>query len=239
MKTVVLICALFIVCALGGCASQSALEELKENQEEILKSQKAIMASLTILRRNLQNAPTRSGGRQIDYNKVHDIPIDSAPFKGNVDAPVTIVEFSDFQCPYCARLQPTLRQVLIEYPEEVKLVFKHFPLSSHKQARNAVKAAEAAREQGKFWEMHDLIFANFSSLTESSFTTFADQLDLDAGQFEADYTSKKYEELVELDLDAGRSSGVTGTPSLFMNGKRMQKRSFADFKAAIEALLKQ
>jgi protein-disulfide isomerase len=237
MRNVVLLWALLAIIGLSGCASQSALEELKANQQEILKSQKAILASLTIMRRIQQNLAARSGGAQIDYNKVHDIPIDSSPFKGKADAPVTIVEFSDFQCPHCSRLQPVLKQVLDEYPNEVKLVFKHYPLSTHKLARHAVRAAEAAREQGKFWEMHDLIFANSSSLTESSFTGFAEELNLDTERFIADYNSKKYEELLEYDLDAGRRSGVTGTPSLYMNGKRMQRRSFADFKAAIDRLL--
>ena len=96
MRNVVLLWALPVIIGLSGCASQSALEELKANQQEILKSQKTILASLTILRRNQQNLTARSGGRQIDYDKVHDIPIDSSPFKGNADAPVTIVEISDF-----------------------------------------------------------------------------------------------------------------------------------------------
>ncbi|MEF9438462.1 MAG: DsbA family protein, partial [Candidatus Mariimomonas ferrooxydans] len=80
-----------------------------------------------------------------------------------------MVEFSDFQCPYCVGLQPTLKKVLEAYPEEVKLVYKHFPLAFHAQARNAAKASQAAEEQGKFWEMHDLIFENYNTLTEEKF----------------------------------------------------------------------
>ncbi|KPK36009.1 MAG: hypothetical protein AMK70_03840, partial [Nitrospira bacterium SG8_35_1] len=152
--------------------------------------------------------------------------------------PITITEFSDFQCPYCSRLQPTLSDVLKAYPEDVKLVFKDFPLSFHKQARNAAKAARAAGEQGKYWEMHDLIFADFNKLTDNSYKEYATKLGLDVNKFTADFSSNKYDALIQQDIALGRQAGVTGTPSLFLNGKRMQRRSLEDFKEAIDAELK-
>jgi protein-disulfide isomerase len=184
-------------------------------------------------------APAAAPSRPtIDYNKVHNLPIGSSPIKGDKNAPVTIVEFSDFQCPYCSRLQPTLVQVLEAYPKDVKLVFKDFPLSFHKQAKNAAKAARAAGEQGKYWEMHDLIFEKFSTVNEEMFKEFAGKLTLDMNKFNADYSSTKYDQLIQQDINMGRTAGVTGTPSLFLNGKRMQRRSLDDFKAAIDAIIK-
>jgi protein-disulfide isomerase len=184
-------------------------------------------------------APAAAPSRPtIDYNKVHNLSIGSSPIKGDKNAPVTIVEFSDFQCPYCSRLQPTLVQVLEAYPKDVKLVFKDFPLSFHKQAKNAAKAARAAGEQGKYWEMHDLIFEKFSTVNEEMFKEFAGKLTLDMNKFNADYSSTKYDQLIQQDINMGRTAGVTGTPSLFLNGKRMQRRSLDDFKAAIDAIIK-
>lgn len=174
----------------------------------------------------------------IDFNKVHNLPFGSSPIKGKKEARVTVVEFSDYQCPYCSRLQPTLKQVLEAYPNDVKLVFKDFPLSFHKQAINAAKAARAAGEQGKYWEMHDLLFENFSQLNDSSYKEFAAKLKLDETRFMADFQSNKYDNLIQQDIILGQSAEVGGTPTLFLNGKRMQGRSFDDFKTAIEGYLK-
>ena len=124
------------------------------------------------------------------------------------------------------------------YPNDVKLVYKDFPLSFHPNAMPAAKAAHAAGEQGKYWEMHDLIFENFNKLNNDIYKQFATQLKLDMAKFEADFKSNKYDKLIQDSINLGRNSGVTGTPTLFMNGKRMQRRSFEDFKAGIEEILK-
>ena len=129
--------------------------------------------------------------------------------------------------------------MLKAYPNEVKFVYKDFPLSFHKQAKNAAKAARAAGEQGKFWEMHDLIFEKYNLLTEEMFKEFATKLNLDVNRFIADFNSNKYDQLIQQDINLGRQSGVSGTPTLYMNGKRMQRRSFDDFKQSIDAILKQ
>jgi len=218
---------------LSGCVDKKQLDRIEQNQTDIL-------AKLKIVEEKIGKVPAAAASRRptIDYNKVHNLPIGSSAIKGNKDANVTIVEFSDFQCPYCARLQPTLRDVLKAYPNDVKLVFKDFPLSFHKQAKNAAKAARAAGEQGKYWEMHDLIFENFSKVNEKMFKDFATKLNLDMTKFLADFNGTKYDALIKQDINLGRQAGVTGTPSLFMNGKRMQRRSFDDFKEQIEANLK-
>jgi protein-disulfide isomerase len=223
---------------ISGCSDKASLKDIKDTQTEILKTQRDILTKLTTLESNVKNVQARPKRPAIDYNKVHAIPVGKSAIKGKVSAPVTIVEFSDFQCPYCARLQPTLKEVLKAYPEEVRLVYKHYPLSFHKQARNAAKATEAAREQGKFWEMHDLIFENFNKLTENMFSEFAQKLGLDSAKFKADYASNKYDNQIQADISIARNVSVTGTPTLFMNGKRMQRRSTEDFKEAIDKILK-
>jgi len=221
----------FILCIPLTRADSSDKETLKQ----ILNTQQEILKRLDALEKRLS---TPQAQPSVDYNKIYEIPVGNSPVKGNKDASVTIVEFSDFQCPYCARLQPTLRNVLNAYPKDVRLVFKHYPLPFHPQARNAAKASMAAGEQGKFWEMHDMIFENFNQLTEEKFSEFAQKLGLDVKKFQADYNSNKYEQLIHEDMNKARDVNVTGTPTIFINGKRMMQRSFNDFKDAIDNILK-
>lgn len=220
---------LFFLFIITGCTNEETLNEIRNTQKEIL-------AKITDIEKKI-STPTPQRRPTIDYNKAHNIPVGSSAVKGNKNAPVTIVEFSDFQCPYCARLQPTLNEVLKAYPKEVKLVFKHYPLSFHKQARNAAKASLAAGEQGKFWDMHDIIFENYNKLSDESFKEFAAKIGLDVNKFLADYNSNKYEQQIQQDINIARSVSVTGTPTLFINGKRMMRRSFNDFKEAIDKIL--
>jgi len=216
---------------------QNMQTDMRNTLSDIQNTQKAILTKLSELEKK-SAAPAPAGRPAIDLNRVYKLPVDHSPIKGVKNAPVTIVEFSDFQCPYCANLQPTLRDVLNAYPKEVRLVFKFYPLPFHPQAMNAAKAAEAAREQGKFWEMHDIIFQNFNKLTEQSFKDFAHQLGLDMEKFSADFASNKYDEKIQKDMLLARSSDVSGTPTLFINGKRMRSRGFNDFKQAIDGILK-
>ena len=216
-----------------GCTTDKKFGEIEKNQKEIL-------AKLTMIEGNQEKllAGVKPGKPSVDVNKVHEIPIGNSPVKGDVKATVTIYEFSDFQCPYCSKLQPTLREVLDAYPGKVKLVFKNFPLSFHKQAMNAAKASLAAGEQGKYWEMHDKIFEKYNKLTEESFAEFAKGLGLDTNKFAADYGSNKYEGQIQQDMQIAAKVGVRGTPTLFVNGKLQQGRSFNDFKRTIDGLLK-
>lgn len=207
---------------------------------EIQNTQKAIIAKLADIEKKVAASAIAApqGRPAIDYNKVYNLPVAHSVPKGNKNAPVTIVEFSDFQCPYCAQLEPTLKDVLNAYPKEVKLVFKHYPLPFHNYAMLAAKASEAAKEQGKFWEMHDLIFQNLGQITEQSLKDFASQLGLNVEKFSADLASNKYDQIIQQDMALARSSDVTGTPTLFINGKRMQQRSFEVFKQTIDTILK-
>jgi protein-disulfide isomerase len=184
-------------------------------------------------------APNRQAGRTgPDPEKVYEVDTASSPAKGPEDAAVTLVAFSDFQCPFCARVTPTLAQVDEEYGSEVRIVFKHLPLSMHPKAPAAHAAAEAARLQGKFWEMHDLIFANQREMSEEKYVEYAGEIGLDVERFRRDVASPAVIAAVERDKQEAEALGVTGTPSFFVNGKFMSgAQPLSEFKARIEAEL--
>ena len=147
------------------------------------------------------------------------ITTEGSPTKGPKDAPVTIVEFSDLQCPYCALETSVLRDLLAEYPGQIQLIFKHFPLDIHPQSQMAHRAALAAARQGKFWEMHDLLFANQKNLNRDAVLRAALQLGLDLARFEKDQEDPQSQAIIDRDLKEGTRLGVSGTPSFFINGK--------------------
>ena len=137
---------------------------------------------------------------------------------GPENAPVTIVEFSDFQCPYCSRVVPTLKELVARYPEEVRVVFRHLPLDFHAQARGAAQASICAGQQDKFWEYHDLLFANQKAMGRDQLSSFATGLGLDTELFEACMAAPETDALVAADLEAAERLGATGTPAFFING---------------------
>ncbi len=160
--------------------------------------------------------------------------------RGPEDAAVTIVEFSDFQCPYCARFQEeTLPQILSEYGDQVRFVYRDFPLTSlHANALKAAEASECADDQGKYWEYHDLLFQNQTALDDESLKGYAASLELDAATFDDCLASGKYTQEVAKDLQDGTEAGVQGTPSFFVNGMPIRgAQPYQAFQAAIEAAL--
>jgi len=154
-----------------------------------------------------------------DPNQRYSIDVAGAPRKGNAKAAVTIVEFSDFQCPFCARVEPTLDQIEKAYGDKVQVVFKHLPLRIHPKAPAAHAAAEAAHQQGKFWEMHDLIFSHQNEMSPETYEKYAQQIGLDVDRFRKDVASPKVRERVQSDSDQAAKLGVTGTPAFFVNGR--------------------
>jgi protein-disulfide isomerase len=149
-----------------------------------------------------------------------EVPVDGAPVRGAADAPVTLVEFSDFHCPFCKQVQATLKQLLERYPAKVRLVYRDFPLDSlHPQARRAAEAARCAQDQGKFWEYHDLLFAGPTSASPEDLERFAGQVGLDTAAFESCLSRGVHRVAVQRDLDEGARLGVTGTPAFFINGR--------------------
>jgi protein-disulfide isomerase len=164
--------------------------------------------------------------------------VTGAPARGAASALVTIVAFSDLQCPFCAAANPTLSDVMNRYAGRVKLVFKHFPLDMHVNAPLAHRAALAAGEQGKFWEMHDALFANQRMATRQGVVELAGRLKLDLPRFEGDLVSERFTAIIERDKAEGSLLGVDGTPTFFIEGARLVgARSAAEFAAAIDRQL--
>ena len=142
------------------------------------------------------------------------------PVLGNASAAVTLVEFSDFQCPFCAAVMPTLKRVQETYGDQVRIVWKDFPLTAiHPQAFGAAQAGQCAQEQGKFWELHDRLFANQQALQPESLKTHAAAAGLDAPAFNECLDSAKYAGHVQAQMDVGTSLGVASTPTVFVNGR--------------------
>lgn len=169
---------------------------------------------------------------------VFQISTDDQPTKGNPNASVTIVEFTDFQCPSCAQQHPVLERIVSEFGDRVQLVVRDFPLSQHVNARMAAEAAEAAREQGKYWEYVSLLFRNQSALEVEKLGLYASELGLDRARFDAALSSGKFAEKVQRDVLDGQRLGVGGTPTFYINGKRVSDRSYESLKATVEAALK-
>jgi len=148
-----------------------------------------------------------------------EIPTAGAPETGPHDAPITLVEFSDFQCPYCTLATPELQAVLKAYPTQVRLFFKQFPLDMHSQAALAAAAAVAAQKQGKFWPMHDALFASHNDLRRPTILALASAVGLEIKRFETDLDSPEIRKAVARDLEDGSNSGVMSTPTLFIDGQ--------------------
>jgi protein-disulfide isomerase len=169
-----------------------------------------------------------------DPGRRYSVDTSGAPSRGAANAKIAIVEFSDFQCPFCGRVTPTLEQILENYGDDVRVVFKHLPLRIHPKAPAAHAAAEAAHRQGKFWEMHDLIFANQSQMSEAKYVEYAQQIGLDVERFKRDMASDEVKAKVDADVAEASRLGVTGTPGFFVNGRFL---SGAQPYAAFEALI--
>lgn len=167
------------------------------------------------------------------------IAIDDQPWTGAANPRVTIVEFTDYECPSCGRTAPVLEEVIKEYADKVKLVVRDFPLDMHAHAFKAALAAEAAREQGKYWEYAAILFKNQTALEVGNLKEYATQLGLDRAKFDQALDSEKYAENLKRDLRDGGLIGVGSTPTVFINGKRIRDKSAEGLKAAIEAALKQ
>ena len=177
----------------------------------------------------------------MDLHNVRDsikVPVGQSYFKGSADALVTIVEFAEFQCPFCARAQPTLDKILERYKQDVRVVFKHNPLPFHKDAPLAAQAALAAGEQGKFWEMQDLLWEDTKALKESNLLEYAEKVGLDLAKFKADLRSEKIKKMIADDQSVARKTGARGTPHFFINGKRLTgAQPFPNFVKVIDAEL--
>ena len=193
----------------------------------------------------LENLPLAAapGGRPSrppgpDPAREYRIDVGDAPTRGESNAKVTIVEWSDFQCPFCNRVEPTLKQIEQEYGDSVRIVFKHLPLEIHPDSRAAHAAAEAAHRQGKFWAMHDRIFMNQRDLRPETLAGYAKEIGLDLGRYQKDVVSADVKNAIDKDLEQAQKLGVTGTPSFFINGRNLSgAQPYPNFKQMIDQAL--
>ena len=196
----------------------------------------------TELTKNGATKPAAGTGRKApeDDKKVYNVKVNPGDaMKGNKNAQITIVEFSDFQCPFCGRVNPTLKQIQDTYGDKVRIVFKHNPLSFHKDAPLASEAALAANAQGKFWEYHDLLFKNQRAIKRDNLDSYAQELGLNMAKFKKDLDAGTYKAQIVADQAMARSLGATGTPSFFVNGRKLRgAQPFPKFKALIDEQLK-
>jgi protein-disulfide isomerase len=226
---------LVLVYACGGGGNPTEIEDLRKGQKEILER----LATLDKTVQQIKSAPPAAPAHpQIDPDRTYTIPLTNAPVRGADTAKVTVVEFADYQCPFCGQAESLMKQVLEAYPKDVRLVYKQFPLTTiHPQAMPAAKAALAAGRQGKYWEMHDLLFENQRQLGPDKYTEFAEKLALDVPQFQKDMESPEVLAQINRDIQDGKAADVRGTPTLFVNGKRLMNRSFDGFRQMIDAAL--
>jgi protein-disulfide isomerase len=216
-----------------GTEYEDVKPQLQEALERRAKSEKARALFDELKKKNdfvlLLEAPARP-------RKVVDA---TGPSRGPADAKVTIVEFADFQCPYCSRAAQTVDKVLARYPGQVRLVFRHFPLSFHEKAQKASEAAACAQEQGHFWQFYDVLFADQSRLDVDALKASAAKLQLDSKKFDECLDSGRASAAVVKDLEAGQELGVRGTPAFFVNGVMLDGAQSEDaFGKLIDAELK-
>jgi protein-disulfide isomerase len=163
------------------------------------------------------------------------VATEGSPSKGPTNAPIELVEFSDFQCPFCFRATPTVNQVLSTYGDRIHFVYRHYPLPNHPNARPAAEAAACAADQGKFWPYHDKLFEDPSKLGQSELKRNAATLGLDTAKFDTCLDSHKQKDVVDADLRAGQEAGVDGTPAFFINGRMISgAQPFEVFKKIID-----
>jgi len=219
--------------SLGDRAGGATLEQLTPAIRQAIEEQRPIQAGQSLLD-DLRKA---SGAVRVRFDppRVAVTTAATDPVLGPASAPVQIVEFSDFQCPYCAHVAPTLKQLLSKYGAQVRVVYKDFPLPDHPDAFPAAEAAQCAREQGKFWEYHDLLFANQRALGRNDLKRYAAGLKLDTAKFNACLDEERTKYLVQGDLDESQRYGVSSTPTLFINGRLlMGAQPLAAFQEIID-----
>jgi protein-disulfide isomerase len=190
-------------------------EVIRENPKLILETLK----QYTVERKKAQQEKQLEASFQ---QRLKDTVTKDHPQKGPSDAPVTIIEYTDFQCPYCSRAAKALDVVKKRYGDRVRVVFKNYPLKMHKQALPAARAALAAHQQGKFWEYQDVLFNHCSALNDDLYDKLASDLGLDMAKFRKDRSSERIEAMIQADLGQARKLRLTGTPRFLVNGVQIK-----------------
>jgi protein-disulfide isomerase len=216
-------------------------EQIKKADEALKKGVKHEKLYETLVAENVKSAgsaPAAAAAPAPDQK--YDVNVGNAPVLGPKNAPVTIVEWSDFQCPFCSRVEPTLKQIMDEYKGKVRIAWKNQPLSFHPNAMPAAEAAMAAYEQGndKFWAMHDKLFAQQGSLSPQFYEQVAREVGVDMAKWKAAVESHAAAPAIQADMNAGSALGANGTPTFFINGRKLVgAMPFESFKQVIDAEL--
>jgi len=174
----------------------------------------------------------------VEVNPTRQIDISGSPFKGAADAPVVITEYTDFQCPYCAKLGAVLDQMLLMFPGKVKIVYKSFPLANHRFSWKAATSAMAAHRMGKFWAFYDRLFENYKDLNDEKIMEIRRSFGFDTPEFDALIVAPDVRAKVAGDREEGLRIGVRGTPTVFINGKRLKDKSLQGLQDAVVRELK-
>jgi len=223
---VLLLAPLFLQCVSPG--GEARLNRMEAKQDSILKI-------LSTMREQSDFVAQRVGWRPPADTAPKAIPVGSSFVQGPDNAVLTLVEFSDLQCPYCAQVAPALDSMAKAYPKQVKVIFKHFPLSFHPQARPAAAAAIAAGRQGKFFEFRYRVAPHFRALGDSLYLAVAAELGLDMDRFKREMVlTPEVNKMLDEDMDLGRKVGVEGTPTIFVNGRLAPDRSFEYFERLLK-----
>jgi protein-disulfide isomerase len=214
-------------------AQGRTLEQLRGEIKPFLELRREQQARAMLV----EDLKAKSGGVKVMLDPPrYTVPTEATdPVRGNAAAAVTIIEFSDYQCPFCARVNPTLDKVRQTYGDRVKIVFKDYPLPNHPQAPKAAEAAHCAAEQNKYWEMHDAMFANQRALEVPALKQTARAIGLDGAKFDQCVDSGKHAARVEAGLELGNKYGVNSTPTLYINGRPLiGAMPFENFKQVID-----
>ena len=217
----------------SGCMDRTEIEALKQGQTEIL----AKLEKLEKQGGRPQAPPQAPPGP--DAGKVYSFPVGDSPIKGATDAWVTVIEVSDFQCPFCGRAASTLKELEQKYGADLRLVFKHNPLPFHNRALPAAMATECGREQNKFWPLHDKLFENQRELEDPALEKYAKEAGLDLARFKKCMTDGKHKARIEADQTVAARLGARGTPAFFINGRFLSgAQPLPAFQAIVDEELK-
>jgi len=224
-----------VALGLSGFSLSKAGDAKLEDKEFMAKVEKGIDDYIA------KQRAAQGGGEAAAPTEPVDVKVGKAPVKGDLKAPVTIVEFSDFECPFCGRFhQSTLPQIITDYVDKGKVLFayKHFPLSFHKNSKNASLASECAKEQGGdkvFYKYHDILYTNQTTQTVENLKKWAADMGLDTAKFDSCLDTQKYAKEVDADFAEGQSFGVSGTPAFFINGRLVTgAQPFSAFQTIID-----
>lgn len=227
----------------GIFAQNTSMPSVQDQLNQIITSQSVINQRLSAIENTLRDLqkpqPMPNMPPPEDMDKQYTIDVGHSAVMGDKNAKVTIVEFSDFQCPFSQKFHPIYMEAIKSYPKGINYILKDYPLPFHPNAKPAAKAALAAKEQGKYWEMVEALFANGANLSEDKYKELAGNIGLNVDKFTKDLKEKnaEWDKLIEEDMKQGGAIDVRGTPTFYINGKKTRARDVDAVKAEIDKIL--